>query len=141
MNETILVEQEIEIEAPAEIVFEFLTDARALLEWIAVEAESDVVVGGRIRWRHENGALMSGRFTEVNRPTRIAFSYGWEEGGLDVPPESTRVVIDLEEHNGVTRLRLVHSRLPRATADDHRRGWAWFLPKLAGRAAVRTKEP
>ena len=139
MSEAVLVEQEIEIAAAAEIVFELLTDAQGLLEWMAVEAQSEVVVGGRIRWRHENGAVMSGRFVEIERPTHVAFSYGWEEGGLDLPTESTRVVINLEEHDGITRLRLVHSGIPGSMTDDHRRGWKWFLGKLAERGATRSQ--
>ena len=137
MSETILVEQEIEIEAPAEIVFELLTDAEGLRKWMAVEVQSDVVDGGLIRWRHENGAVMSGRFVEIERPTRVVFTYGWEEGGPAVPPGSTRVVIDLEEREGLTRLHLVHSEIPSSMVEDHRRGWEWFLGKLAERGAGR----
>ena len=137
MSETILVEQEIEIEAPAEIVFELLTDAEGLRKWMAVEVQSDVVDGGLIRWRHENGAVMSGRFVEIERPTRVVFTYGWEEGGPAVPPGSTRVVIDLEEREGLTRLHLVHSEIPSSMVEDHRRGWEWFLGKLAERGAAR----
>ena len=64
MTEATVVEKEIEIEAPADIVFEMLTDAEALCEWMAAEAQTEVVVGGLIRWRHENGAVMSGRFLD-----------------------------------------------------------------------------
>ena len=85
MTTAVLVEREIDIEAPPDVVFELLTDARGLLEWMAVEAESEVVVGGLIRWRHENGDVMQGRFVEIERPTRVVFSYGWERGGLDIP--------------------------------------------------------
>jgi len=134
MTEEVLVEQEIDIEAPIGTVFELLTDARGLLEWMAVEAESDPVVGGRLRWRHEDGSVMSGSFTALDPPRHIAFTYGWEKGGLDVPPGSTRVVVDLWEVEGATRLRLVHSRLPAPLADAHRHGWEYFLGKLAERA-------
>jgi len=134
MTEEALVEQEIEIEAPIEAVFELLTDARGLLEWMAVEAESDPVVGGRLRWRHEDGSVMSGSFTALDPPRHLAFTYGWEKGGLDVPPGTTRVAIDLREVEGTTRLRLVHSRLPAPLADAHRHGWEYFLGRLAERA-------
>ena len=137
MTKTTVVEQEIEIEAPADIVFELLTDAEALCEWMAVEAQTEVVVGGLIRWRHENGAVMSGRFLGIQRPTRLVFTYGWEEGGPAVPPGATRVVIDLDEREGVTCLHLVHSNIPSSTAEDHRRGWKWFLGKLAERGRAR----
>ena len=137
MSDTVLVEQEITIEASAETVFALLTDAKGLREWMAVESGSEVVVGGRVCWRHEDVSVMSGRFVEIEPPTRLVFSYGWEEGGLDVPPESTQVTIDLEERDGVTQLRLVHRRLPLAVVEDHRRGWEYFLGKLASCAAAR----
>jgi uncharacterized protein YndB with AHSA1/START domain len=134
MTGEVLVEQELEIEAPIETVFGLLTDARGLLEWMAVEAECEPAVGGRLRWRHEDGSIMSGRFTSLEPPRRLAFTYGWEQGGLDVPPGSTHVVIELEERGGVTRLRLVHSRLPEPLAERHRQGWVYFLGRLADRA-------
>lgn len=137
MSDTVLVEREIEIDAPREIVFELLTEARGLLEWMAVEAESDVVVGGRLWWRHENGAVMRGRFVEIDPPRRVVFTYGWEAGGPDVPPESTRVEIELSERDGVTTLRLSHHLLPAEVANDHRQGWEWFLKKLAERSLER----
>lgn len=138
MDDSVLVEQTIEIAAPIEVVFELITTAQGLSEWMAAEAVSELEVGGLLRWRHENGAVMSGRFVEVRRPTRVVFTYGWEAGGpADVPPGSTEVTIDLAEHGGQTRLQLVHRRLPRVRADEHRHGWSWFLQRLAARAAGR----
>jgi uncharacterized protein YndB with AHSA1/START domain len=88
-----------------------------------------------IRWRHQNGAVVSGRFVAIERPSRVVFTYGWEDGPLDVPPGSTRVEIALEEHGGATQLRLVHRELPSGVVDEHRHGWRWFLGRLAARAA------
>jgi uncharacterized protein YndB with AHSA1/START domain len=139
VSDKVLVEEVIEIDAPCEVVFELLTSARGLLDWIAVEAECEAVPGGAIRWRHENGAIMSGRFLLIERPSRVVFTYGWESGAFDVPPGSTRVEIALEEHGGVTRLRLVHSQLPSGVADEHRHGWRWFLGRLAERSAGRAE--
>jgi uncharacterized protein YndB with AHSA1/START domain len=133
----VLVEEEVMIAAPREVVFELLTTAQGLLEWMAVEAECEPAPGGLIRWRHENGAVMSGRFVAIEPPSRVVFTYGWERGGPDLAPGSTRVEIVLEEDGGGTRLRLVHSRLPGGVADEHRRGWRWFLGRLAQRATAR----
>jgi uncharacterized protein YndB with AHSA1/START domain len=137
----VLVEEVIDIVAPREVVFELLTTARGLLEWIAVDAECEPAPGGVIRWRHENGAVMSGRFLTVEPPSRVVFSYGWERGGPDVPPGSTEVEIVLDSHDAGTRLRLVHRRLSRDVAREHQAGWRWFLGRLAersrGEAAAR----
>jgi uncharacterized protein YndB with AHSA1/START domain len=135
VSDRVLVEEVIKIDAPREVVFELLTSAQGLLTWIAVEAECEAVPGGVIRWRHQNGAIMSGRFVVIERPSRVVFTYGWERGAVDVPPGSTRVDIELEEHGGVTQLRLVHSQLPTGVADEHRHGWQWFLGRLAERSA------
>lgn len=135
MTGTVLVEEEIRIAAPRESVFALLTTVEGLLQWMAVEAECEPVAGGRLRWRHENGAVMAGRFVSVEPPARLAFTYGWESGGPDLPPESTLVEIELQEGAGGTLLRLVHSRLPPKAAGEHRVGWQWFLQKLAQSAA------
>ena len=131
---TVLVERRVTIEAAVETVFELLTDAEGLCAWIAAEATSDARPGGMLRWVHDNGAVMRGRFVELEPPTRIVFTYGWEQDSPEIPPgvrpESTRVEIDLVERNGVTHLHLVHSLLPDDVAESHGDGWSWFLERL-----------
>ena len=134
MSEAVLVDCKIDIAAPIDLVFDLLTQAEGLLEWIAVEAQSECRIGGQLRWCHENGAVMCGRYVEIDPPHRIVFTYGWESGGPDVPPESTRVTIELEETDGVTNLHLVHTQLPAAVTEEHRLGWVWFLGILADTA-------
>jgi uncharacterized protein YndB with AHSA1/START domain len=70
------------------------------------------------------------RFVVLVPHRRVVFTYGWEDGRMGVPPESTTVEIDLAEEDGVTTLRLVHHGLPPAAAADHERGWAYFLGLL-----------
>jgi uncharacterized protein YndB with AHSA1/START domain len=38
-----------------------------------------------------------GRFVELVPHRRLVFTYGWEDGLMGVPPESTTVEIDLVE--------------------------------------------
>ncbi len=83
-----------------------------------------------MRWTHPNGATVVGRFLELLPPRRVVFTYGWEDGRLGVPPESTTVEIDLVEHEGATTVRLVHHGLPPEAVADHERGWAYFLGVL-----------
>lgn len=126
-----LVHYEIVLRAPAEVVFRHLTDPAALLTWIAAEADSEPVAGGRVRWRLPDGSTMSGRYVEVTPPRRLVFSYGWEGDLMGVPPGSTRVEIELHPHPDGTRLTLVHRLLPGPAAQRHREGWDHFLRKLA----------
>ena len=60
-----LVSREIWIDAPAALVFELLTEATHLVEWMAVEAHADAVPGGLLSWRQVSGDVVEGRFIEV----------------------------------------------------------------------------
>jgi uncharacterized protein YndB with AHSA1/START domain len=125
-----LASHEVTIAAPADVVWAHLTTADGLVRWVGPEAIADPVPGGDLRWTHPNGATVIGRFLELVPHRRLVFSYGWEDGRMGVPPESTRVEIDLVEHDGVTTLRLVHHGLPPASVADHEHGWAYFLGEL-----------
>lgn len=126
-----VVHYEIVIRAPAQTVYDHLTDPAALLTWMAVSAESEPVEGGRIRWTLPNGATMLGRYIDLQPPHRLVFSYGWEGDLMGVPPESTRVEIDLRIHPNGTLLILTHRLLPDVAAEQHRYGWDYFLRRLA----------
>lgn len=125
---------EVEIEARPEVVFRHLTERDGLLRWMAVEVEADVRPGGILRWTHENGATMVGRFVELDPPTRVVFRYGWEGGLLGLEPESSTVEITLGSigDDAVTRLELVHRDLPPSSAAEHEVGWRHFLGALGG---------
>jgi uncharacterized protein YndB with AHSA1/START domain len=125
-----VLEVEIEISAPAEVVYRHLTTVEGLKRWIATDATVEAVPGGALRWTHENGATMSGWFVELEPPRRLVFAYGWEGDLMGVPPGSTTVEIVLDEREGSTLLRLTHRDVPPDVLADHRRGWAYFLPHL-----------
>lgn len=131
-------EQRRTIEAPASAIFELLTTAQGLREWIARSAEVSLVEDGRISWTHDNGDTMVGRILEVEPPRRLVFTYGWADGAMGMPPESTRVEITLTERDGTTELHLVHRALPMEAEPRHAEGWRWFLERLAG-AATRPR--
>ena len=118
------------IAAPIEAVWEHLTTAEGLVRWVGPDAVADPVPGGALRWTHPDGATVVGRFVELIPHRRVVFTYGWEDGRLGVPPESTTVEIDLAEADGATTLRLVHRGLPPEAVEDHERGWAYFLGVL-----------
>jgi uncharacterized protein YndB with AHSA1/START domain len=126
-----LASHEITIEAPAETVWAHLTTAEGLARWVGPEASADPSPGGELRWMHPNGARVAGRFVELVPHRRVVFTYGWEDGRMGVPPESTTVEIELTEHDGSTTLRLTHHGLPPEAVDAHEQGWAYFLGVLA----------
>jgi uncharacterized protein YndB with AHSA1/START domain len=126
-----LASHEVVIDAPASVVWEHLTSAAGLVRWVGPEAVADPVPGGELRWTHPNGATVVGRFVELVPFRRLVFTYGWEDGRMGVPPESTTVEIELfSEADEVTRLRLVHRGLPPEAVEMHEQGWAYFLGRL-----------
>lgn len=126
-----LATHEVTIAAPATVVWELLTTAEGLRRWVGPEAVAEPAPGGELRWMHPDGSRMAGRFVELVPHRRLVFTYGWEDGRMGVPPESTTVEIDLTERDGVTSLRLVHRGLPPEAVGPHQHGWAYFLGELA----------
>ena len=125
-----LAEQRIELDASATEVFRHLTTEEGLLRWMAIAVVAEPVAGGRLEWTHENGDTMIGRFIELDPPWRLVIAYGWKNGQMGVPAESTTVEITLEERDGKTTLSLVHRGLLPAAVDAHQSGWAYFLTLL-----------
>jgi uncharacterized protein YndB with AHSA1/START domain len=136
-----LVEKTIQIHAPADLIYELLTDADHLVRWMAATAEIDARVGGTVRWTHANGDTCSGRYVELVPARRIVFTYGWERPDVQVPPGSTTVEITLEPHGPRTELRLVHRGLVVPMAEVHAGGWDNYLGRLAAVAEGRDPGP
>ena len=126
-----LATYELAIAAPARVVWELLTTADGLVRWVGPEATAEAMPGGELRWTHPDGSTVVGRFVELVPHERVVFTYGWEDGRMGVPPESTTVEIDLSEREGITHLRLVHRGLPPEAIEPHEHGWAYFLGRLA----------
>lgn len=87
-------------------------------------------------------SVVAGRFEEVRRPERLAFSWTWE------PPDphagvATRVIVELHEMGEETEIVVTHERLPdEETRKRHDEGWAATLERLSewigSRSAVET---
>jgi uncharacterized protein YndB with AHSA1/START domain len=134
-----VIDYAIRIQAPATVVFEMLTQAHLLTEWMAAEATVDPRPGGAFRWVYENGDVVAGRFVEIDPPRRVVLAYGWETPtSRAIPPGSTEVEITLDEVDGSTFLRLVHRGLPTSELASHRGGWEFFLGRL--QAALEQEE-
>jgi uncharacterized protein YndB with AHSA1/START domain len=118
-------------DAPAEAVFDAWTSETVLRRWFHAgddwetsEAFVDLQVGGAVRVvmfdphkgeRHGGG----GRYTEVDRPRRLAFTWVWD--GED---RETLIEIEFEPVDEGTAVRFTHSNLrDLETARDHEQGW------------------
>jgi uncharacterized protein YndB with AHSA1/START domain len=131
---TEVVEREIRIEAPASLVFEFLTDPAKMVRWMGSEAVLEPWPGGRYQVNVSGHDWVSGKVLEVIPERRLVFSWGWEDEPA-LPPGQSTVEISLEPDADGTRLRLTHRDLPRDLQTFHGLGWDYALPRLAVVAA------
>jgi uncharacterized protein YndB with AHSA1/START domain len=122
------------IEASPETVFAFFTDADKLTRWLAVDATLDPRPGGVCEQTHvgRDGQhyLMRGEFVEVQAPSRVVFTWGFQNG-VDVEPGASTVEVTLEPRDGGTWLTLVHRDLPASERAGHDGGWDTMLGRLA----------
>lgn len=129
-----LVEKRMVIRAPAQVIYELLTDADLLVEWMAPIAALDPRPGGLVEWTHHNADTVRGEFLELVPGRRIVFTYGWVRDDVGIPPGSTTVEINLRVLAEGTELHLVHRGLEGPMADAHAGGWSNYLGRLATRA-------
>ncbi len=128
-----------QIDASPETVFSFFTDPEKLTRWLAVEATLDPRPGGVCRQTHvgHNGEhyFMRGEFVAVEPPSRVVFTWGFENEGIAVAPGASTVEVTLEPRDGGTWLTLVHRDLPASERADHDGGWDTMLGRLASAVA------
>jgi uncharacterized protein YndB with AHSA1/START domain len=127
-----LVDIAIDIEAPPYLVFDLFTTAEGLTQWMASEASVDLRPDGSWRWVHDDGNVCSGNYELIDRPNRLAFTYGWECGPfVDVKPGTTRVDVTFAPTGSGTRVHLRHEGLVGERPEQHAGGWTHFLGVLA----------
>lgn len=134
--------EEIAIKAPAERIFDALTDPATRVKWWGLKGrfettdmESDLRPGGRWMMR---GTGMNGKpfkvigiYRTVERPHALAFTWlpDWDEAATE-----TLVQFDLREHDGITTVRLTHSGFASAGSRARHQGWPQILSWLKGYA-------
>jgi uncharacterized protein YndB with AHSA1/START domain len=124
--------------APAEAVFDAWTSEEVLRrwwqaehDWETTEAEVDLRVGGVVRvvMRDPNKDIDyggRGNYTEIDPPTRLAFTWIW-----DGDTTRTLIEIDFEETDGTTTVRFTHSDLwDEEAVRSHEDGWSKLLDSL-----------
>jgi uncharacterized protein YndB with AHSA1/START domain len=86
--------------------------------------------GGELRIDYNGSDVASGRFVEVNPPSRIVVTWGWEAPGDATPPGASTVEVDFVAYGDGTIVRLRHSGLAAGAVEAHAEGWDQFLPAL-----------
>jgi uncharacterized protein YndB with AHSA1/START domain len=130
------VTHEVRVPAPPEVVFEYFTDPSKLVRWMGLEATLDPRPAGIYRL-DINGAVVLGEFVEVDFPSRLVFTWGWERELFEVPPQSTSVEVSFTPDGEDTVVRLAHRRLPAGAVAFHRAGWRHYMERLVLAAAGR----
>jgi uncharacterized protein YndB with AHSA1/START domain len=124
--------------APADRVFHAWTSEEVMRRWWQAErgwetsaAEVDLRVGGAVRVVMRDPARDvdiggGGRYTEIEPPTRLAFTWLW-----DGDTRRTLIEIDFEEAGGATTVRFVQTGLwDEEAVRAHEGGWGRILDNL-----------
>ena len=111
------IERSIELDAPAQEVWNAISDERLLGEWLAPEVELEPWEGGAIRCRQQDGDERAGAVRELEEGERIVFE--WEREGA----ATSLVELRLEPAERGCRLTVVESGLRRQ--DGPRASVAW----------------
>jgi uncharacterized protein YndB with AHSA1/START domain len=135
LNDTII--QEITIQAPAEQIFDALTNPERLVQWWTVPGrfqmthlESDLRPGGKRIMRgsgYGRPVTITGAYREIERPRLLVFTWlpDWQGDAVE-----SVVRFELEEKDGVTTVRLTHSGLVSENSRESHRGWPQILALL-----------
>ena len=131
MTELVLQQQ---IAAPPATVYRYLTEAEKWKSWQGVDAKLDARPGGIFAMFMGNGMTARGQFVELVPDRKVVFTWGWVDRP-GIPPGSTSVEIELNDHDGGTLLVLTHRAIPDDEAGLQKMGWTHYLPRLATVAA------
>jgi glutathione S-transferase len=129
------------IRAPREKVFDAFATQAGLASWMGpramrlVAVTADPQVGGnwRVEMRAHDGSMfiVGGQFKQLQRPSRVAYTWQWEGASSPMPNVETLVEVSLTEKDGGTELQMKHSGFPVAAArEGHNQGWQSTLNRL-----------
>ena len=130
-----VIEREVRVAARPETVFAFWTDPERMARWMGRDIRLDPRPGGALRIDYNGSDIVSGRFVEVDPPTRIVLTWGWEAPGDPTPPGQSTVEVDFVPDGDGTLVRLRHTGLVEEAVSGHAEGWDQFLPSLVAAVA------
>jgi uncharacterized protein YndB with AHSA1/START domain len=135
-------------QAPAQKVFDAWTSEEVMRRWFhgehaweTTEAKVDLRLGGTVRvvMRDPDKDVEyggGGHYTEIDPPTRLAFTWTWDEEDRE-----TLIELDFEEADGATTVRLTHNGLEdEESVHSHEDGWSNCLDNLGRELEGRTRD-
>ncbi|MGH2610506.1 MAG: SRPBCC family protein, partial [Tepidiformaceae bacterium] len=139
-TQTDIIERTIHIDAKPETVYALLSDPDRMAGWSGRSVTMDPRPGGLFRIDYNGFDIMRGEFVELDPPSRVVFTWGWESLADQTRPGASTVTVTLEPEAGGTRLHLRHEGLAEMDLQGHGEGWDFFLGRLATVAAGGTLE-
>jgi uncharacterized protein YndB with AHSA1/START domain len=142
----LVIEREILIEAPAEVVWRIITEPDQMSLWFADRVDLVMEPGahGYMGFGDQGGPVV---VETVDPPTR--FSFRWNHPGDEEPVAGNSMLVEFTltpMGDGRTRVRVSEGghkvrdwseTEKQRYADEHREGWGDFLERLAGVATER----
>ena len=127
------IDRTIFIRAPRETVFRYFTDSGRFAAWWGAGSQIDPRPGGKVRIRYPNAVVASGEIEEIDPPSRVVFTYGYEGEAQPIAPGGSRVTIRLESSPGGTSVHLRHDApgAPAAVGVEHVQGWRYQMAVFA----------
>ena len=131
-----VLERQIRIGAAPETVFDLWIDPDQIVRWMGRSATLEPRPGGIFRIDYNGSDVVRGEFVEVDRPSRLVLTWGWEAGGDTVPPGASTVEVTFSPDGDGTILTVRHLGLPTDSIEGHGEGWDYFLPRLVEAASA-----
>jgi uncharacterized protein YndB with AHSA1/START domain len=128
------VDRSILIEADREVVFGFFTDSVRWATWWGAGSSVDPRPGGALRIRHSNGFVSEGEVLEIAKPERFVFTFSLQTERI-IPPEESRVTMELEQQGAGTLIRVTHEVADAAVASQLVQGWRFHFSMFANAVA------
>jgi uncharacterized protein YndB with AHSA1/START domain len=137
----LVIEREILIEAPLEVVWRTITEPDQMRQWFADRVDLVVEAGahGYLRFGDQGGPIV---VEAVDPPTRFSFRWNYPDGEEPAAGNSMLVAFTLTAMGDErTHLHVSESghelrdwpvAEQQRYADEHREGWGDFLDRLAG---------
>jgi uncharacterized protein YndB with AHSA1/START domain len=108
MDKGTIIEREIFIAAPPEVVFAYFVDPALMAPWFGLTHVFEPLSGGAFRVEVSRGNVARGAYVQVEPPHYVAFTFGWESHDIghaalaELPPGASLVEIALVSHDGGT---------------------------------------
>ena len=141
-KQTQRVELAVDVVARPSTVFKFISSPEHFKKWMGEGASVDPKPRGSVRVVYPNGDVAVGTVIEIVPNKKVVFAWGYENSKAGIPPDSTRLTIELEERPNGTRVRLLHEGLPdEQSRNEHAMGWSYYTNALAYGATIEELAP